>query len=133
MVWDVQEAEDMSGAEAAVMAQLGWEAAGLIESAGKGLGTQQADATANGAPAAASPMDASPAKGSRKRRRRGPPSSDIRLLACDMDGTLLDSSSRVLPSTVEALKVRHLNRPGIHHAHPRSPHLSWCKAGGLWC
>lgn len=28
-----------------------------------------------------------------------------RLLACDMDGTLLDSRSRVLPSTVDALRA----------------------------
>lgn len=37
------------------------------------------------------------------RRRRG--ALDIKLLALDMDGTLLDSSSKVLPSSVEALKA----------------------------
>lgn len=32
-------------------------------------------------------------------------SSDIRLLALDMDGTLLDSNSKVLPSSVKAIQV----------------------------
>ncbi len=32
-------------------------------------------------------------------------SSDIRLLALDMDGTLLDSNSKVLPSSIKAIKV----------------------------
>lgn len=40
-----------------------------------------------------------------KLRRRAVPGSGVKLLACDMDGTLLNSSSRVLPSTVEALKA----------------------------
>ena len=41
-------------------------------------------------------------KSAKKRAKR---SSDIRLLALDMDGTLLDSNSKVLPSSVEAIKV----------------------------
>ena len=32
-------------------------------------------------------------------------SSDVKLLALDMDGTLLDSQSKVLPSSVKALKA----------------------------
>ena len=94
----------MSTLEAAVMTRLGWKAAGLIESAGNGLGTQQAGVDAKGDTAAAPRVEAVEPN-SRKRRRRSAPSSDIRLLACDMDGTLLDSRSRMLPSTVEALKV----------------------------
>ena len=94
----------MSALEAAVMTRLGWKAAGLIESAGNGLGTLQAGVDAPGDTAAA-PLAAAAEPNSRKRRRRSGPSSDIRLLACDMDGTLLDSRSRMLPSTVEALKV----------------------------
>lgn len=35
-------------------------------------------------------------------------SSDIRLLALDMDGTLLDSNSKVLPSSVKAIQVMQL-------------------------
>lgn len=38
-----------------------------------------------------------------RRRRQG--TSEIRLLALDMDGTLLDSSSQVLPSSVEAIRA----------------------------
>jgi hypothetical protein len=99
----------MLAGEAAVMTQLGWKAAGLIESAGNGLGTQQADISNAQKKSAAAPLTGAPLAGdSRKRRRRAAPSSDIQLLACDMDGTLLDSRSRVLPSTVEALKVRPL-------------------------
>jgi hypothetical protein len=94
----------MSALEAAVMARLGWKAAGLIESAGNGLGTQQAGIVAPGDTAAA-PRAEGVEPNNMKRRRRTAPSSDIRLLACDMDGTLLDSRSRMLPSTVEALKV----------------------------
>lgn len=36
-------------------------------------------------------------------------SSDIRLLALDMDGTLLDSNSKVLPSSVKAIQVKLLS------------------------
>ena len=36
--------------------------------------------------------------------RRGPRPGDIKLVAIDMDGTLLDSSSHVLPSSVDALR-----------------------------
>lgn len=38
-------------------------------------------------------------------RRRYKGTSDIRLLALDMDGTLLDSNSKVLPSSVKAIQV----------------------------
>ena len=41
--------------------------------------------------------------------RRARWSSDIRLLALDMDGTLLDSNSKVLPSSVKAIKVTQLS------------------------
>ena len=94
----------MSALEAAVMARLGWRAAGLIESAGNGLGTQQAGVDGQDNTSAAPRAEGVEPK-NKKRRRRQAPSSDIRLLACDMDGTLLDSRSRMLPSTVEALKV----------------------------
>ena len=40
-----------------------------------------------------------------QRSRSGRRRDDIKLLALDMDGTLLDSSSHVLPSSVEALKA----------------------------
>lgn len=102
----------MSELEAAVMMRLGWKAAGLIESAGNGLGTQQAGVNAKGDTAAA-PRAEGVEPNNKKRRRRQAPSSDIRLLACDMDGTLLDSRSRMLPSTVEALKVS-LSLWGVH-------------------
>ena len=39
-------------------------------------------------------------------RRQAKWSSDIRLLALDMDGTLLDTNSKVLPSSVKAIKVK---------------------------
>ena len=39
-------------------------------------------------------------------RRQAEWSSDIRLLALDMDGTLLDTNSKVLPSSIKAIKVK---------------------------
>ena len=40
------------------------------------------------------------------RSRHAKWTSDIRLLALDMDGTLLDSNSKVLPSSIKAIKAR---------------------------
>lgn len=41
----------------------------------------------------------------RGRRRRRRPRAGVRLVALDMDGTLLDSASRVLPSSVAAMRA----------------------------
>ena len=46
--------------------------------------------------------------------------SDIRLLALDMDGTLLDSNSKVLPSSIKAIKVM---SPAVHASTDTNPHL----------
>ena len=47
-------------------------------------------------------------------RRQAEWSSDIRLLALDMDGTLLDTNSKVLPSSIKAIKVwLHVLLPGL--------------------
>lgn len=43
--------------------------------------------------------------GRRRRGRARPRQGRVRLVALDMDGTLLDSASRVLPSSVDALRA----------------------------
>ena len=52
--------------------------------------------------------------------------SDIRLLALDMDGTLLDSNSKVLPSSIKAVKVEQLAVHASIHISPIWKLLSCC-------
>ncbi|KAL4528549.1 hypothetical protein Ndes2437A_g03114 [Nannochloris sp. 'desiccata'] len=82
------EADEMAEAEAKIIKVLGWKGDGLIASAEPG-GTTAASSSSKMKPSSPKP----------KR------TSDIRLLALDMDGTLLDSRSQVLPSSVSAIKA----------------------------
>mmetsp|Transcript_20617 Transcript_20617/g.62091 ORF Transcript_20617/g.62091 Transcript_20617/m.62091 type:complete len:408 (+) Transcript_20617:193-1416(+) len=108
-----QQAAHMSAAEQGIMTQLGWgDRGGLIASADAGLGTAE-PFSAGAPPPLSTPVEENgvetpaqaPGAPHQGRRRQPAPASGIRLLACDMDGTLLDSNSKVLPSTVEALKA----------------------------
>lgn len=93
---DVKAAE-MVASEDAVMQQLGWGTqGGLIASAENGGGTAIPSRTSR---------QQQPQVNQPRKQRQSAPSSGIKLLACDMDGTLLDSNSRVLQSTVEALRA----------------------------
>ncbi len=88
---DEDEAREMEAAERWVLGALGWGGArgdgliGLVESS-----------VSSGGPSHSKP----PPPG-----RRKPSSGDIRLICLDMDGTLLDPSSSVLESSIEALKL----------------------------
>lgn len=111
-----EEAEaEMAAAEAAVLSSLGWKGQGLIASASaaaaassSGTGSQPrsgGDGIRGGSmhsPAGGTSTYSAAAEGDRWRFRGLP---EIQILALDMDGTLLDSRSRVLPSSVAAIKA----------------------------
>ena len=103
---DEEEAREMEAAERWVLGALGWGGVGgdgligLVGSPGLS-GSSEYSGSSGGLqmPAASSPAST--------RGRQTPTSSsrDIRLICLDMDGTLLDPSSSVLESSIEALKL----------------------------
>ncbi|KAK9806969.1 hypothetical protein WJX72_008996 [[Myrmecia] bisecta] len=121
-----KDAQDMAKAEQLILQALGWQGEGLITSIADGAtdagpaapsssatsreddedgGRSSSNGTAStSAPAAGPPLWHAGTKASRRPLSRQR-TSDIRLLALDMDGTLLDSRSKVLPSSVKALKA----------------------------
>ena len=70
--------------------------------AGPRSSSPEAGAVESGSGTASTSSSSSGAVTGRKRKRSH---SDIKLLALDLDGTLLSSESKVLPSSVEAIKV----------------------------
>lgn len=95
-------AREMAAEERRVLRALGWAQDGLIGAASGGLhGEGEVGSSSESSSTTVVTAGASSSSSSTRRRAM----SDIRLLALDMDGTLLDSNSKILPSSVEALKA----------------------------
>ena len=71
--------------------------------AGLSSSSPEAGTEENGSGTASTSSSSSSGAVAGQKRKRS--HSDIRLLALDMDGTLLSSESKVLPSSVKAIKV----------------------------
>ena len=96
-----EEAREMEAAERWVLGALGWGGAG-----GDGLiglvGSPESPELPSDLPLPTLSSSSSSITTTRRRRKS---SDNIRLICLDMDGTLLDSSSSVLESSIEALKL----------------------------
>ncbi|KAL0018066.1 hypothetical protein WJX77_011460 [Trebouxia sp. C0004] len=117
------EAESMAQQEHDIMQKLSWKGIGLISSASNrnqektqqaGTELEQSRGNTPGSTEETSTSSStvssnrgrgSAASTSLSGRRHAEWSSDIRLLALDMDGTLLDTNSKVLPSSIKAIKA----------------------------
>lgn len=114
-----QQARAMSQAEAAVMAACGWDSDGLISASERsaandsdgyeddddgGGNVDPSPASRPSAPASTSSSSSS-GSGAAKAQQFVFRSSSVRLVALDMDGTLLDSKGRIRPSAVAAIKA----------------------------
>ena len=101
---DEDEAKEMEEAERWVLAALGWggkHGDGLI-----GLsGVSSSPNLPNASQSSISPGSSSGSQPSKSDPVAPKTARDIRLLFLDMDGTLLDSTSNVLESSIEALKL----------------------------
>ena len=87
-----EDAREMARAERELLGELGWGGQGLIAAAG-GLGGGGGGGAAAAAGAGGPGGARAPARGA------------LKALALDMDGTLLDSASRVRPATAEAIRA----------------------------
>ncbi|KAL4430812.1 hypothetical protein ABPG75_006068 [Micractinium tetrahymenae] len=124
---DEEEAAEMAAAEQHLLKALGWKGQGLIALAGSGDdvhgdGDDGASSSGSGGSRGSSvhepeggPSTSAPAAGPQAAAtatasddafiKRWRTRAEAQLLALDMDGTLLDSRSRVLPSSVSAIKA----------------------------
>jgi rRNA maturation RNase YbeY len=113
-----REMEDMAAAEAAILAELGWRGAGLIEMATSAASDDDDEDDGRGGGGSTSTSSSSSTSGFSSSgssagysaegiglKTGGFRSSGVRLVALDMDGTLLDSKSRILPSSVKAIRA----------------------------
>ncbi|KAI8470741.1 MAG: HAD-like protein [Monoraphidium minutum] len=145
---------EMAAAEAGILEQLGWRGQGLIEAAGalagdsedegEGGGGGQGGSSSTGGGSsdgsggrAASGSEASVSSqwsaDSVITRTGGFRSSGVRLVAIDMDGTLLDSRSKILPSSAAAIRaaLRAGVRVVLATGKARPAAIAACEAAGL--
>ncbi|KAK9867453.1 hypothetical protein WJX84_002155 [Apatococcus fuscideae] len=96
----------MAAAEACIMSELSWKGEGLIAAAGQSSETiSSSSGTSLGSTQSRSLPGVRAGTRLQDRQRDAGGASEIKLLALDMDGTLLDSKGQCLPSSVKAIEA----------------------------